>query len=345
VIGYCADAVFTPWDPSHPVTCNHSPLASAIVLRNLADGVTLVGWAPPFYAFQHHMINGLPQLNASVELLKKLVLSPFFDRERVNLLCGPQTHCDAARAAGVDARVKLIGGHGVANQGHHVQHLVWVFPAKLDHTERADVTGLETQFAAYGYPRGAYSIADEFRVALNSEASSERARYIILISRERVRSRKLPLETRNALMDKLANTLSKDEYGTQLRVFTSPNGMANDSALFYGAQAVIAVHGGALSNLVFCKRGTHVIEALPVVNPRLMFAGIAYSRGLVHYTFNSDQWRLADWYSDETINLDADRFHDFIVQTLSLADVIRVKAMSSVPAAPPNATNGVTLDL
>eukprot|EP01051_Picozoa_sp_SAG22_P018734 SAG22_NODE_3244_length_1835_cov_1.137673_2_plen_54_part_00 len=29
-----------------------------MVLRNLADGITLVGWAPPFYAFQHHMING-----------------------------------------------------------------------------------------------------------------------------------------------------------------------------------------------------------------------------------------------------------------------------------------------
>ena len=58
MIGYCADAVFTPWNVAGAVTCNHSPLASAMALRHLVDGVTLVGWAPPFYAFQHHMING-----------------------------------------------------------------------------------------------------------------------------------------------------------------------------------------------------------------------------------------------------------------------------------------------
>eukprot|EP01051_Picozoa_sp_SAG22_P018735 SAG22_NODE_3244_length_1835_cov_1.137673_3_plen_262_part_00 len=249
-------------------------------------------------------------------------------------------HDCASTQAGVDARVKLIGGHGVANQGHHVRHLAWVFSAKLDRTERAaaNIAGLETQFAAYGYPRGAYGIADEFRVALTRGAPAERARYIVLINRERVRSRKLPSGTRRAFMDRLADTLSKDEYGTQLRVFTSPNGLANDSALFYGAQAVIAVHGGALSNLVFCKRGTHVIEALPVVNPRLMFAGIAYSRGLVHYTFNSDHWRYADWYSRAAINLDADRFHGFVVQALSLAGVIRVKATPSARAVPGNAS-------
>eukprot|EP01050_Picozoa_sp_SAG11_P007689 SAG11_NODE_649_length_7940_cov_12.287973_5_plen_550_part_00 len=324
VIGYCPDAIFTPWGAGN-ITCHHNPLKSAMMLRHLADGVTLVGWAPPFYAFQHHMINGLPQLNISVELLKKLALSPLFDHDSENLLCGSPANCDAARAAGVDARVKLIGGHGMGNQGHHVRHLVWAFSARLDQSERAHVATIEKQFAAYGYPPGAYRIADEYRTSLGGEARSER--YILLISREHQRSRSLPAYTRDALIENLEATLLKDGYGTELRVFTDPNGLANDSALFYGAKAVIGLHGGACSNIVFCDQGTHVIEAQPTANPRLMFAGIAYSRGLVHHTFNSDHWPNAQWYSDETIDLDADRFHNFVVRTLSLADVINIRGV------------------
>lgn len=269
------------------------------------------------------MSAGLPQLNISVEVLKKLALSPLFDSERVNLLCGPAMLCDAARAAGVDgAKINMIGGHGLGNQGHHVRHLVWAFSAKLDPTERADVLGDPSEReVVYGYPPGAYSIADEYRVALGGKTPPER--YILLISREHMQARTLPAETRIAFMDMLVKTLAKDEYGTQLRVFTDPNGLTNDSALFFGARAVVGMHGGALSNIVFCKRGTPIIEALPAANPRLMFAGIAHSRNLSHHTFNSDHWRSADWYSNENINLDADRFHDFVVRVLSLAGVIR----------------------
>ena len=44
------------------------------------------------------------------------------------------------------------------------------------------------------------------------------------------------------------------------KIFTRPAGLGNDAALFNRARMVVAVHGGALSNTVFCRPGTIVVR-------------------------------------------------------------------------------------
>jgi len=270
----------------------------------------------------------MPQLNISVKVLKHFEMSSEFRGSDVNILCGPPYLCEAAQAAGIDARTNLIGGHGLGNQGHHLKHLVWAFAVKGSTLAAWDAFhketgGTESAQFVYGYLGSQYNLADAYRISLGSEVPP--ARYVLLISRERMRSRKLPAATRVALVDELTKTLAKDEFGTELRVFVDPDGLANDSALYYGARAVIGLHGGALSNTVFCKRGTPVVEVLPSYNPRLMFAAIASAKGLKHYTFNPDHWtHPGSYYSDKPIEVDARELHDFVARVLSIEGVIRL---------------------
>ena len=214
----------------------------------------------------------------------------------------------------------------MGNQGHHLKHLVWAFATKESTLAAWDAyhkeTGAtESKDFVFGYLGSQYGIADEYRISLGSEVPP--SRYVLLISRERMRSRKLPAAIRDALVDELTKTLAKDELGTKLRVFVDPGGLANDSALYYGARAVIGLHGGALSNTVFCKRGTPVVEVLPSRDPRLMFAAIAFAKQLKHYTFNPPHM-YDNYYSDLPVNVDARELHDFVARVLSIEGVIKV---------------------
>jgi hypothetical protein len=58
--------------------------------------------------------------------------------------------------------------------------------------------------------------------------------------------------------------------------------MAEQIALFQGAEFIVAPHGAGLANLLFCERGTKVVEFMPTAEFRSFFWLIAQKLGLVH---------------------------------------------------------------
>lgn len=59
--------------------------------------------------------------------------------------------------------------------------------------------------------------------------------------------------------------------------------MAEQGDVFSGAEAIVAVHGAALANLVFCPPGTKVIELLPRNWPVPIYARLAHDLKLDYY--------------------------------------------------------------
>ena len=54
---------------------------------------------------------------------------------------------------------------------------------------------------------------------------------------------------------------------------------------FFAADAVVGLHGGAFSNIVFCNSKAVIVEINNNVNGRMCFSGIAVSRGLDYHRF------------------------------------------------------------
>jgi hypothetical protein len=54
---------------------------------------------------------------------------------------------------------------------------------------------------------------------------------------------------------------------------------------FYGAAAVVGLHGGAFSNIVFCQHKALIVELNNNVKGRDCFSGISVSRGLRYHRF------------------------------------------------------------
>ena len=65
-------------------------------------------------------------------------------------------------------------------------------------------------------------------------------------------------------------------------VYLEGRSMAEQIALFRGAQCIVAPHGAGLANLLFCERGTRVIELMPRAEFRPFFWLIAQKLALVH---------------------------------------------------------------
>jgi hypothetical protein len=61
-----------------------------------------------------------------------------------------------------------------------------------------------------------------------------------------------------------------------------PAQVANPEQVFSEAEAVVGVHGAALTNLLFCKRGTKVLELLPSDHTYPCYLSMAHHAGL-HY--------------------------------------------------------------
>lgn len=59
-------------------------------------------------------------------------------------------------------------------------------------------------------------------------------------------------------------------------------GVAEQAALFASARVVVAVHGAALANLVFCRPGTRVVELLPANASVVVYSLLSHQLGLDH---------------------------------------------------------------
>jgi capsular polysaccharide biosynthesis protein len=58
--------------------------------------------------------------------------------------------------------------------------------------------------------------------------------------------------------------------------------VADQVALFYGAECVVASHGAGLTNILFCRAGTKVIEVNTPYRTSTCFYDIAHHRGLAY---------------------------------------------------------------
>lgn len=73
------------------------------------------------------------------------------------------------------------------------------------------------------------------------------------------------------------------------------------------ADLVVAVHGGGLSNLVFCEPGTKVLEIFPDQYVRHYFYDISVKRGLVYdYVLCQSERSVNDHFEGEVVGLTAD---------------------------------------
>ncbi len=59
--------------------------------------------------------------------------------------------------------------------------------------------------------------------------------------------------------------------------------VAEQAGLFGAAEAVVAVHGAALANLIFCRPGTRIIELVPRNWPSPLYARLSQSLGLRYH--------------------------------------------------------------
>lgn len=111
----------------------------------------------------------------------------------------------------------------------------------------------------------------------------------IYVSRERARNRKVLNEA------ELVEALGA--LGVT-RVFTEGMSLAEQMALFHGAELIVAPHGAGLTNLVFARPGSLVVELLPRAAPLTFFWMLAETRGLDYgylaceSVFNGDRERF-----------------------------------------------------
>jgi capsular polysaccharide biosynthesis protein len=84
--------------------------------------------------------------------------------------------------------------------------------------------------------------------------------------------------------------------------------VSEQAALFASADVIVATHGAALANLVFCRPGTAVIELMGTNTASMLFAELSWGRGLDYQMIMGiepsppDRWwtweRLADTVVD-----------------------------------------------
>ncbi|MBN4067481.1 glycosyltransferase family 61 protein [Simkania negevensis] len=111
------------------------------------------------------------------------------------------------------------------------------------------------------------------------------------------------------------------------KVFLEKMSVKEQAQLLHAAEVVIAPHGAGLTNLIFCQKGTRVIELDPPGIPaETCYAVLSRSIGLVHQhlhgslSFRNSREQLRyrflkkDRYRDMTIDIDA--FQSLVNQTI-----------------------------
>lgn len=87
--------------------------------------------------------------------------------------------------------------------------------------------------------------------------------------------------------------------------------VAAQAELFAGARCIVAAHGAGLTNLVFCRPGTRVVEVLPANALVAIYAQLSYRLGLDHHAVVGTEarpprrWRT--FIGDADVVADVDR--------------------------------------
>lgn len=108
---------------------------------------------------------------------------------------------------------------------------------------------------------------------LVAPAGSERMPRRIYVSRQDAAMRRASNET--ALVELLHS------HGFTV-VTCSGLSVQEQAWLFHGAEAIVALHGAALTNLVFCRQGTRILEVFPQHWSPLWYFGMARMIGCEH---------------------------------------------------------------
>jgi capsular polysaccharide biosynthesis protein len=77
---------------------------------------------------------------------------------------------------------------------------------------------------------------------------------------------------------------------TSCRLETMP--LADQVALFHRAECVVGPHGAGLTNLLFCRSGTKVVEIGTPYRPWACFYEIAHHRGLDYHLHMASPTRV-----------------------------------------------------
>eukprot|EP01047_Picozoa_sp_COSAG01_P012956 COSAG01_NODE_596_length_15055_cov_17.624967_14_plen_595_part_00 len=314
---YCADAVVKYWTDT--IVCNEPLVKAAASMRKFVPGIAALGWFTAVTMFQHNLLDGFPQLEAAFAFADHVL--PLVG-EPLQILCGPSILCSGAAArfksmpTTTELSPHLLKGFGIGDRvGHHVEHLVVPYAYNNAHSIKQ-----------WSYPAGWYDIADEVLLSkpdfLHTSKQTwaqdgDRNCYVLFVSREG-HTRSLGGAIRNKIKSALQRFLTPPSgcNRMELKIFHRPQDPMRDALIFRGAKAVLGVHGGALSNVVYCQPGTVVIEVLPKLNPRLFFAAVAYSRNLTHYTYNPSHWVSASYYTNDIVAVNSSRFIAFTIGVL-----------------------------
>jgi hypothetical protein len=137
------------------------------------------------------------------------------------------------------------------------------------------------------------------------------------------------MENEHAFIEALEKTSVR--LGFQLSVFKRPaKDPLEDVRLFRGARVVVGIHGGALANIVWCQKNTHVVEInkdehsdggeqlLVEDNPRHMYAHMSHSLDLHYHAFVPTRFpRSYNNESHSSVVVDVARFNAYFLQLLN----------------------------
>lgn len=251
------------WRRREWIRCDSAPLPGAAVV----PGRTHLGLDVFSPTFQHEMINGVQQLAG--------VWPRFINQSGSRLLCHGVT-CALARAALNSSR--LVEGEKCR---------AYFFPVLEVALVRGDLLwpGAYEPFAEpYAALLGNAPAACPATTRAAAAASMPcRRRTVLYASRnhDAYHGKRLVVNE-SAVVAAVSAAASAADLDFVLFRFetTEASGRA-----FSAAAVVVAPHGGALANLVFCAPGTAVVEIVPPQTLRLFYAGLSYARGLRYYAF------------------------------------------------------------
>jgi len=93
--------------------------------------------------------------------------------------------------------------------------------------------------------------------------------------------------------------------------------LAEQVAVFQRAECVVGPHGAGLTNLLFCRSGTKVIEIGTPYRPWACFYEIAHHRGLDYHLHMASPWRVRHFHPQTAVG-----DSDLRVDPVGLRDVI-----------------------
>jgi capsular polysaccharide biosynthesis protein len=95
-----------------------------------------------------------------------------------------------------------------------------------------------------------------------------------------------------------------------------------DAKAFNEADVVVGLHGGAFSNIAYCRRQTIVIEMnVPEEPGRQCFGYMSHSLQLRYHRYgltpSSYNGKINDFYGSRNINVNVERFVKFFVNSVT----------------------------